>query len=89
MSFYELYIKSLSKVVLDSAEQVINSKRSWEEKYDLIFSEEYSKEFNRLNPTFEYCDPDSSYEDDALAWFREAKYFALWNPDLTMGKFNR
>lgn len=80
-SFFALYQKSLAKTIIDEAEKIIDSEKPWAEKYDLIFSEEISKKFSHLCPQFEYYDPDGSYEDDVLAWYDAAKYFAMWNPE--------
>lgn len=79
MNFYELYQKSLAKTIIDEAEKIINSKKPWAEKFDLIFSDEISRQFLAVCPHFYYNDPDSSYEDDVMAWFKAAKYHAKWN----------
>lgn len=50
MSFYELYQKSLAKTIIDEAERIINSEKLWDEKYDLIFSNEISKQFLAVHP---------------------------------------
>ena len=42
---------------------VFNSEASWETKYDIIFSEEVS-----LTIPLEYCDPDTSCEEDVCAF---------------------
>lgn len=82
MSFYELYQKSLAKTIIDAAENIVSSTKTWKEKYNLIFSEEISKAFLAVCPSFEYYDPDCSYEDDVLAWFNAAKHHAKWNLNL-------
>lgn len=82
MSFYKLYQKSLAKIIIDAAEKIVKSDKTWEEKFNLIFSEEISKAFLAACPNFDYHDPDCSYEDDVLAWINAAKYHAKWNIDL-------
>ncbi len=48
---------------------------TYDDKYAIIFSDKYSKVFyatlKELNIRFEYLDPDSSYEEDVIA-FRNA-----------------
>ena len=44
-------------------ERIINSDVSWKAKYDLIFSDNISQKLH-----FEWTDPDSSYQDDVLAF---------------------
>jgi len=45
------------------AHEIINSDLSWNAKYDLIFSDDMSMKIE-----LDYYDPDTSYEEDALAW---------------------
>ena len=40
-----------------------NEQLSWEEKYHLIFSDEIS-----MKVSFDWYDPDTSYEDDVVAF---------------------
>ena len=82
-SFFVPYQKSLAKTIIDEAEKIINSEKPWDEKYNLIFSEEISKRFLAACPSFDHYDPDCSYEDDVWAWFCAAKDFAKWNPEFT------
>jgi hypothetical protein len=54
-------------------QQLIKEKEvSWEVKYNLIFSKEIFRRifdlFKELNLTFEYYDPDTSYEEDLTAF---------------------
>lgn len=43
----------------------------WELKFDLVFSPDVSRRifqiFDELNVSFDYYDPDTSYEEDVLA----------------------
>lgn len=49
------------------ANEIIDSELSWEEKYHLIFSSRISsKVFDLIN--LDYYDPDTSYEEDVLAF---------------------
>jgi hypothetical protein len=57
------YKKKLKKY--NKAKKIVNSKLSWEAKYDLIFSDKISKKFN-LN----YYGPDTSYEEDVMAFMK-------------------
>lgn len=56
------------------ARNIVDSKLSWKDKYDLIFSQSISQPifrfFKSMNLDFNYDDPDSSYEDDVLAFVR-------------------
>lgn len=59
--------KILSKL-FQKTEDIINSETSWESKYDKIFSDEISKKvFSMVD--IDYSDPDTSYEEDAKAFY--------------------
>lgn len=45
------------------AKRIVSSDLEWEDKYDMIFSEEISKKFD-----FDWCDPDTSYQEDVEAF---------------------
>jgi len=45
------------------AKRIIASDLEWNQKYDLIFSEEMSDKVK-----FDWYDPDMDYEDDVMAW---------------------
>jgi hypothetical protein len=50
--------------IYEKAKRIFSSEElTWHEKYDLIFSEEISKNFD-----FEYYDPDISYQEDVVAY---------------------
>lgn len=51
--------------IYDRMGEIINSNRTWEEKYDLIFSEEISQKV-----PFDWYNPDMGYQDDVLAFVR-------------------
>lgn len=73
MSKYKELLNLNSKIqrLMNEDEKVIN----WELKYDLIFSEKFSRKvfslIKELGTSLEYYDPDSSYEEDLRA-FSEA-----------------
>ena len=51
------------KEIYERAKRIIASDLEWDEKYDMIFSEEVSRKFN-----LDYYDPDCGYEDDVMAF---------------------
>lgn len=51
------------KKIYERAKRIIASDLDWEEKYDMIFSEEISRRFS-----LDYYDPDTSYEEDVIAF---------------------
>jgi hypothetical protein len=51
------------KKIYERAKRIIASDLEWEEKYDMIFSEEVSRKFS-----LDYYDPDTSYEEDVMAF---------------------
>lgn len=58
--------------ILSLSKKIIDSELGWEEKYDLIFSESISKAVFRLID-LDYYDPDTSYEEDVLAFVQALK----------------
>lgn len=61
---YKLNCKEIDKIK-NNVEKIMGSELSWEIKYHLIFSNDIARKVN-----FEYLDPDSSYEEDVLAWYK-------------------
>lgn len=59
------------------AKAIVESGMSWEAKYDLIFSEEISRKFSSIARGFDYYDPDTTYEEDVMAWYNSAHEY-LW-----------
>jgi len=51
------------------AHDILQADVSWEDKYDLIFSEYVSIEALALF-SFEWVDPDSTYEEDVTAFMK-------------------
>lgn len=60
------------------AKAIVESDFSWEVKYDLIFNEEVSRKFSSIARGFDYYDPDTSYEEDVMAWYNAAHEY-LWS----------
>lgn len=57
-------------------EMIVESEQySWEEKYDLIFSEDISRLFLSLARDFSPYDPDTSYQDDVMAFYNQTKEY--------------
>lgn len=52
----------------EEAEQICRSDATWETKYDLIFSDHVSRAIKQTGVSFDYCDPDTSYEEDVRAY---------------------
>lgn len=57
-------------------ERICTSSASWETKYELVFSKSISGRMFALYP-LDYYDPDTSYEEDVLAFCSAAKEKAL------------
>lgn len=49
--------------IYEEAKGIFSSSISWEEKYDLIFSNNISKKMD-----FDWYDPDCGYDDDVIAF---------------------
>jgi hypothetical protein len=49
--------------IYERAKRIVRSDLEWDQKYDMIFSEEISKKFR-----LDYYDPDTSYEEDVRAF---------------------
>lgn len=52
--------------IYERAKRIVSSDLEWEDKYDLIFSDEISKKIK-----FDWCDPDTSYQEDVEAFMNE------------------
>jgi hypothetical protein len=57
---------------IEEIEKIIDSDCDWEYKYDRVFG--YTKNIrvllDELNILFDYYDPDTSYEEDVMAYIR-------------------
>ena len=64
-------LKRLRQLLLELKEVLESDKIDWETKYDLVFAT-HQKEVKPLLMSaglrLEYCDPDTSYEEDARAY---------------------
>ena len=57
----------------DWATDIVNTPANWETKYDRIFCDELSNRVYKLDRNFSYYDPDTSYEEDCLAFVHALK----------------
>jgi len=53
------------KKIHERAKRIVASDLEWSNKYDMIFSEDISGLFS-----LDYYDPDTSYEEDIMAFMR-------------------
>ena len=67
--------------IFDYIKGIFYSDLSWEAKFDLIFSPEGSQKFCKLARGFDWCDPDTTYEEDVSAFFYAAKSY-LYSEEL-------
>lgn len=49
--------------IYERAKRIVASDLQWDEKYDMIFSEDISRKFS-----LDYYDPDTSYKEDVMAF---------------------
>lgn len=69
MEIAEVYFK---------AKNIVESDLSWEAKYDMIFCKEVSQKAKKLAPSFDWYDPDTTYEEDVMAFFNSFTEY-LWD----------
>lgn len=55
-----------------AAQLLAESNAPWETKYDLIFSPDVSGAIKKTGIRLDYCDPDTSYEEDVRAFVSAA-----------------
>lgn len=60
------------KKIRAKCERIVDSNLEWDEKYDLIFSEDISLTVFDLIK-LDYYDPDTSYEEDVQAFVQALK----------------
>lgn len=60
-------LEKLQKLNKKANEIYNDDQLTWEEKYDLIFSEKISRKVHSL-VTLDYYDPDTSYQEDVSAF---------------------
>lgn len=59
-------------ILAREVERICTSSASWETKYEAVFNEDVSLRMRALCPSFDYYDPDTSYEEDVRAFQRAA-----------------
>ncbi len=47
---------------------IVDGDGTWEQRFDLVFTDENRDTLRRLRPRFEYCDPDTTYQEDVEAY---------------------
>lgn len=50
-----------------------DSKEVWRDAYDTIFDGGYCRIVHECVPSFNWCDPDASYQDDVCAFVQALK----------------
>jgi hypothetical protein len=53
---------------IEEAETIFNSEATWEFKYDIIFDMGLWQALEEVGIMLDYCDPDTSYEEDVTAY---------------------
>lgn len=66
---HEESIKNQIKRIHKRATEIVESNLDWDDKYALIFSDDISSKVFKLCH-LEYYDPDTTYEEDTLAFYR-------------------
>lgn len=64
--------EQLSVIYMECESIVNNNELEWEDKYDLIFSDNISKKVFEIC-SMDYYDPDTSYEEDVMAFVNALK----------------
>jgi hypothetical protein len=54
--------------LIERAEAIFRSEADWEIKYDTIFDMFIWRKIRDVGHHFEWCDPDTSYEEDVTAY---------------------
>lgn len=67
-------IKDIVKNI-NEAETIFKSTASWEIKYDAIFAMKIHHLIRESGFTFDWYDPDASYEEDVTCYFRALEQF--------------
>lgn len=61
---------NLSISDLPSCDDYVKRGEYFEYLYEKVFSEKVSRWVRKNYPSFDYCDPDTSYEEDVMAFIR-------------------
>lgn len=62
--------KSIVKLIVQANQIVLNPNLDWEQLYDQIFDMWIWKKIHAAGYAFDWSDPDTSYEEDVLAYVR-------------------
>ena len=54
--------------LIDEADTIFQSSMTWGDKYVQIFNLNIISQLRELHYSFDYYDPDTSYEDDTIAY---------------------
>lgn len=69
---YEYFIlKKLQETIDRAYDKVVESECSeeaWEALYHFVFSDRVSHKICEILPSFDWFDPDTTYEEDVMAW---------------------
>lgn len=61
--------------LIDKAEKIFESTATWEMKYDLIFGMRIAQKIRESDLSFDWYDPDTSYEEDVRYYMRALREF--------------
>ena len=66
-----LILTSLQKTIDDAFHKIMESECSeeaWETLYNFVFSDRISRKICEILPSFEWFDPDTTYQEDVCAF---------------------
>ena len=73
---------------IKEVETIFNSTASWEIKYDAIFAMKVHHLIREYGFTFDWYDPDTSYEEDVTSYFRSLEQFKDNLGDLVVEEYS-
>ena len=56
-------------------EEAVLGELSWEDLYDIVFSKKVSKRIYKILPNFSWYDPDTTYQEDVVAFITQFKEY--------------
>lgn len=56
-------------------EEAVLGELSWEDLYDIVFSKKVSKQICEILPNFTWYDPDTTYQEDVVAFITQFKEY--------------
>lgn len=56
-------------------EEAVLGELSWEDLYDIVFSKKVCKRICEILPNFNWCDPDTTYQEDVVAFISQFKEY--------------